>query len=252
MSIPYGVFANYYDYLMVDVDYDAWVERILSAVRKYSPKGKILVDLACGTGNISNRLSRKGYRVTGIDVSEAMLMMAQDKAYEQNLKIQYFKQDMKRFKVHQKSEIITCICDGLNYLTTSEDLEQFFKNASAQLNGEGIMILDLSSVYKYENVLSKRTIAELDEHVSFIWENHYNSEKGLLEFDIAFFVPEPNTDLYRKLEEHHVQKAHSLEALDSAYQAYFDCLEILDGETGTAYQENSERWMIVLKKKESR
>ncbi len=249
MSKPYGIFANYYDYLMTDVDYDAWTERIIQVIKQQVVNGKTLVDLACGTGNISNRLARKGYRVTGIDISEEMLMIAQDKAYEKNLRIQYFKQDMKQFKIHQKVDIITCICDGINYLLTDEALETFFKNASQQLVNEGLMVIDMSSVYKYEHVLSKRTIAELDDQVSFIWENHYDLKTGILEFDIAFFVPEPETEFFRKLMEHHVQKSHTLENLEKAYNNYFDCVQIVDGETGLDLHESSERWLLALKKR---
>ena len=249
MTKPYSVFANYYDYLMADVDYDAWANRIVTQLKKHAPKAKILVDLACGTGNISNLLAKKGYSVTGIDISDQMLMIAQDKAYEKHLRIQYLRQDMTRFAIHRKAEAITCICDGLNYLTTTEQVADFFENAANQLVDEGIMVLDISSPYKYEHVLSKQTIAELDEQVSFIWENHYDIRTGQLDFDIAFFVPEGDQGLYRRLMEHHVQKAHAIEALQAAYEGRFDLIGHLDGESGEGYKETSERWLLILRKK---
>lgn len=249
MSKPYSVFANYYDYLMADVDYDSWVSRILTQIKAHHPKARVLVDLACGTGNISNRLAQKGYAVTGIDLSEEMLMIAQDKAHEKHLRIQYLKQDMIRFATHRKAEVVTCICDGLNYLLTSEQLEQFFQNASKQLADGGLLVLDISSPYKYEHVLSKRTIAELDESVSFIWENHFDPQTNLLDFDIAFFVPEGSEGLYRRLLEHHRQKSHQYPELESAFMAHFDLISHLDGESGEALRPDSERWLITLRKK---
>lgn len=249
MTKPYSVFANYYDYLMEDVDYETWANRIVSQIKAHHPKAKILVDLACGTGNISNILAKKGYQVTGIDLSEEMLMIAQDKAYEKHLRIQYLKQDMTRFAIHKKTEVITCICDGLNYLTTGEKLRAFFENAANQLANEGIMVLDLSSPYKYEHILSKRTIAELDDSVSFIWENHFDNKTQLLDFDIAFFVPEGKDGLYRRLIEHHQQKSHGLLDLQVAFETCFELVSHLDGETGEALKDESERWLIILKKK---
>lgn len=249
MTKPYSVFANYYDYLMTDVDYDAWANRIVVQLKKHAPKAKILVDLACGTGNISNLLAKKGYSVTGIDISDQMLMIAQDKAYEKHLRIQYLRQDMTRFAIHRKAEAITCICDGLNYLTTDELLASFFENAANQLVDNGLMVIDISSPYKYEHVLSKQTIAELDEQVSFIWENHYDSSTRLLDFDIAFFVPEGNEGLYRRLVEHHTQKAHSLEMLQSAFEGRFEMVAHLDGESGETLKDTSERWLLLLRKK---
>ena len=248
MSKPYSVFANYYDYLMEDVDYESWTNRIVQQIKMHHPKAKTLVDLACGTGNISNLLSKKGYSVTGIDLSEEMLMIAQDKAHEKHLRIQYLKQDMMRFATHRKADVITCICDGLNYLLTEESLQKFFSNAASQLNDGGLLVLDISSPYKYEHVLSKRTIAELDDQVSFIWENHYDPGSGFLDFDIAFFVPEGNDGLYRRLLEHHKQKSHSIESLKMAFEASFECLCHLDGETGELLKAESERWLLVLRK----
>lgn len=249
MAKPYSVFANYYDYLMEDVDYEAWVSRIVTQLKTYHPKARVLVDLACGTGNITNLLAKKGYLVTGIDLSEEMLMIAQDKAYEKNLRIQYIKQDMVRFATHKKADAITCICDGLNYLHTQEQLNHFFENASKQLNDEGLMVIDISSPYKYEHVLSKKTIAELDESVSFIWENHFDSDTQLLDFDIAFFVPEGSDGLYRRLLEHHTQKSHQFSELESAFKSTFELICHLDGETGEALKKDSERWLLVLRKR---
>lgn len=248
MSKPYSVFANYYDYLMTNVDYDAWTERIVKQIKQHHPKARILVDLACGTGNISNRLAKKGYAVTGIDISEEMLMIAQDKAHEQHLRTQYLKQDMVKFATHRKAEVITAICDGLNYLTEDQQLKAFFANAWKQLTDEGLLILDLSTPYKYKYVLAERTIAELDEQVSFIWDNTFDDETQRLTFEIAFFVPEGEEGLYRRLTEHHVQKSHELETLKAAMADVFTIASIVDGETGETVSDTSERWLMVLKK----
>lgn len=248
MSKPYSVFANYYDYLMANVDYDAWTDRIANQIKTHNPKARILVDLACGTGNISNRLAKKGYSVTGIDISEEMLMIAQDKAHEQHLRIQYLKQDMVKFATHRKAEVITAICDGLNYLTEDQQLKLFFANAWKQLMDQGLLILDLSTPYKYQHVLAERTIAELDEQVSFIWDNTFDSETQRLTFDIAFFVPEGEEGLYRRMMEHHVQKSHSLETLKEAMAGLFTIASIVDGESGGVVEEISERWLMVLRK----
>lgn len=249
MSLPYSAFAAYYDYLMRDVNYDEWTDRIVFQIKKYHPRGRILVDLACGTGNITGRLAKKGFATFGIDLSDQMLMIAQDKAHEQHLRVQYLKQDMTNFRVHKKPDVITAICDGLNYLVKEGQAEAFFENASRQLNPEGILIIDLSSEYKYKHLLADRTIAELDEAVSFIWENSYDEAKKELHFDIAFFVKDQATELYRRELEHHVQRAYSADELIAYAGNRFECLAVLDGLTGQAFEEDSERLMLVLKKR---
>lgn len=249
MSLPYSTFAAYYDYLMRDVNYDEWAERIVIQIKTHHPKARILVDLACGTGNITGRLAKKGFATFGIDLSEQMLMIAQDKAHDQHLRVQYLKQDMTNFRVHKKPDVITAICDGLNYLVKEGQAKAFFDNANRQLNPEGILILDLSSEYKYKYLLADKTIAELDEEVSFIWENSYDEVKKELSFDIAFFVKDQVTGQYRREMEHHVQKAYSVSELLELAELHFECLAVLDGLTGEAFKEDSERLMIVLKKR---
>lgn len=249
MSLPYSTFAAYYDYLMSDVDYDQWAQRIVTQIKKHHPKARILVDLACGTGNITGRLAKKGYATFGIDLSEQMLMIAQDKAHEQHLRVQYLKQDMVRFRIHQKPDVVTAICDGLNYLVEEGQLEAFFENAAKQLNPEGLLILDVSSTYKYQHLLADKTIAELDDSVSFIWENSYDPTTQRLSFDIAFFVKDEGTGLYRRDLEHHVQRAYSLEEITACAAPHFDCLSILDGLTGEDFQNDSERLMLILKRR---
>lgn len=249
MSLPYSTFAAYYDYLMSDVDYDQWAERIVTQIKKHHPKARILVDLACGTGNITGRLAKRGFATFGVDLSEQMLMIAQDKAHDQHLRVQYLKQDMVRFRIHKKPDVVTAICDGLNYLVEPGQLEAFFENAAKQLNPEGLLILDVSSEYKYKHLLADKTIAELDDTVSFIWENSYDAIEKKLTFDIAFFVRDEATGLYRRELEHHVQRAFSLEEITQCAEPYFECLSIQDGLTGNDFESDSERLMLILKRR---
>lgn len=249
MSLPYSTFASYYDYLMSDVDYDLWSQRVIDQIKKYHPRARIVVDLACGTGNITGRIAKRGYATFGIDLSEQMLMVAQDKAHEQHLRVQYLKQNMVNFRIHKKPDVITSICDGLNYLVADEQVTAFFENANRQLNEQGLLVLDISTEYKYQNLLADKTIAELDDQVSFIWENHYSNETKRLCFDIAFFVKEEGSNLYRRELEHHEQRAFSQDELLAFALPHFECLAILDGLTGDAIKEDSERMMIILKRR---
>ena len=85
--------------------YDQWYETKLgsfvdevetkTALDLYQPQaGEIILDAGCGTGNFSIKLAQKGCMVTGIDISEEMLKKARCKAKNENLKIDFYKQNI--------------------------------------------------------------------------------------------------------------------------------------------------------------
>ncbi len=74
-------YADQYDLLYTDKDYEAECDLIEEVFRKYG-NGRIstILDLGCGTGNHAIPLASRGYHVTGIDISEDMITHAQKKA----------------------------------------------------------------------------------------------------------------------------------------------------------------------------
>ena len=77
---PYQGLAPIYDYVMAHVNYGEWAAYIHALCARFAPDTNRVVDLACGTGNVSFALHRLGYEVTGVDRSEAMLQVAREKA----------------------------------------------------------------------------------------------------------------------------------------------------------------------------
>lgn len=75
----YKGFSGVYDTLMAHAPYDQWVEWIENTLSAYGKDAVRILDLACGTGEMSVRLAEKGYDVTGVDISEDMLAQAQQK-----------------------------------------------------------------------------------------------------------------------------------------------------------------------------
>ena len=71
----YDMFAYYYDQMMADIDYDIFLDLVL----KYIPKDKYILDAGCGTGIITMALKKMGYQITGLDISNDMLMILRHK-----------------------------------------------------------------------------------------------------------------------------------------------------------------------------
>ncbi|MBN2797092.1 MAG: methyltransferase domain-containing protein [Clostridia bacterium] len=243
----YKGFAAAYDALMHNTPYDDWFEHLMAIYKKENFKGKDILDLACGTGEMSMRLSKKGFKVLGVDLSQEMLEIAQEKAYEKHLKIHYIQQDMTELELFHQYDSVISYCDGFNYITDENDLKAVFKTVFQYLKPGGLFVFDMSSFYKLSIILGENVIAENNDDISFIWENYFDPETNLLEFDLTIFQREKQ--FYRKFEETHVQRAYPLEQIESFLKRVgFEMLEILDTDTRQAVDATSERWLFVGRK----
>ena len=90
----YGSFAYIYDELMDDVDYGKWVEHIEEIISQQNAQVKNILELACGTGNITIPLAEKEYDIAGIDISEEMLDVAFNKSEEMQIPLVLLQQDI--------------------------------------------------------------------------------------------------------------------------------------------------------------
>lgn len=242
--LMYGDFAGMYDPLMKDVDYDSWAGYLL---RFIGAEGRRVTDCACGTGEITLRLARAGHTVTGVDISGDMLRIASEKARRAALKIPFVEQDMRRLALHRPQDAITCACDGVNYLDSPRAAEEFFRAANAALKAGGLLLFDISSRYKLENILGCNTFAEDEPGGAYIWKNNYDSKSRLIEMELTFF--ERQGELYRRFTERHIQRAHGAdELLGALRRAGFDA-EAYDFETTDPVKPDSERIQFVGRKR---
>lgn len=203
----YTRFAYVYDMLMADVDYEGWVDYIESIFYRYETKPQNIAELACGTGNISNLLALRGYHVIGTDLSEDMLSVAQEKAVDLGVQVVYLHQDMREMMLPNELDCILCVCDGINYILHADDLQNVFQSVYEHLKSGGLFIFDISSYYKLSHILGKNTFAENCRDVSYIWENYFDEEKRICDFDLTLFIREGK--LYGKYTENHRQRAYT-------------------------------------------
>lgn len=214
----YDDFAALYDPLMKDVDYDAWAEYLLSFLKEKEGKNLSIAECACGTGEITLRLARAGHKITALDISQEMLSVAGEKARRAGMKIPFVQQDMRKLLLHKPVDAVIAACDGVNYLTSREHVEQFFRAAHAALKPGGLLLFDVSSRYKLQEILAGNTFGEDDGEYAYFWRNAYDEDNKLLEMQLTFFSREGK--LYRRFTETHIQRAHSemelIHALESA------------------------------------
>ncbi|WP_408006858.1 class I SAM-dependent DNA methyltransferase [Pseudalkalibacillus sp. A8] len=248
--MSYQHFAGLYDRLMEDAPYDMWVSFVNNAIESYSNgPASSLLDIGCGTGEISTRLAQIGYHVTGIDLSEEMLAVARGKAEQNGLEIPFYQQDMRDLNGFTDQDIAVIFCDSLNYLRTTEDVKTTFQAVFKSMRNDGLLLFDVHTLYKIGEVFSEHTFALNDEEISYIWECHPGEEEGSVYHDLSFFLHIGDA-VYRRYDENHFQKTYSIETYTSILnEAGFEILALTADFTDRTPVETSERVFFVARKK---
>lgn len=247
MKYQYADFAAIYDRLMDNVDYDQWIRRINEIFQAYQLSPKRILEVACGTGNITIPLAQQGYEMTGIDISLDMLTVAQDKALAAGQKILFLQQDMTSLELPEAYDALLCLCDGVNYLVEDEDVEAFFQQAYGAIQKGGILIFDVSTPYKLECILGDNTFGENLGDLCYLWENHYDPLEETVEMDLTFFLQEGS--YFRKFEEYHLQRAHRLDKLvEMLKDAGFSNIQVEADYSGKEITDSTERAVYICRK----
>jgi ubiquinone/menaquinone biosynthesis C-methylase UbiE len=249
LAQAYEEFAAYYDRLMTDVDYDLWAKYLAGLLQEGGvlPEQTVL-DCACGTGEITLRLHKAGYRMTGADLSDRMLDQAQQKARKAGAKIAFIRQPMQSLSVHKPVSAITCACDGVNYLRTLDDVQAFFTAANRALKDDGMLLFDISSAYKLEKILAGQTFGEDEPECTYLWQNCFDEKTRLLEMRLSFFTPD-GKGAYKRFDERHVQRAHTKEEITALLeQSGFTVEGVYEAFTRNPATVQSERIQFVARK----
>lgn len=211
----YTDFASVYDELMDNTPYEQWCDNIVNVLGEYGINDGLVLDLGCGTGSLTQLLAAKGYDMIGVDYSEEMLNIACQKREKSGYDILYLNQDMREFELYGTVRAIVSICDSINYLLEDGDVVTCFKLVNNYLDPKGIFFFDFNTNYKYETIIGDRVIAETRDDCSFIWENFYDPEEMMNEYDITVFVREneEEPDIFRRFQETHFQRGYTLEEM---------------------------------------
>ncbi|MGB7594597.1 MAG: class I SAM-dependent methyltransferase [Erysipelotrichaceae bacterium] len=135
-TLNYCVLADFYDALVKDEEAtNQWV-----AYTKQRVKGKKILELACGSGEITLALADEGYQLDALDLSGEMINRARLK--DTANKICYMQGDMLDLSAYGTYDAILCYCDSINYLHPDQ-LDILFSEVSRHLNENGIFLFDM-------------------------------------------------------------------------------------------------------------
>lgn len=270
----YTDFASVYDTFMDDTPYQEWADFLAELISTYgiskpykngekalgtesSEKEKLeterdlVVDLGCGTGTLTELLSRKGYDMIGVDMSAEMLNVALAKKEKSGSPILYLCQDMRELDLYSTVGTVISVCDSVNYLLEDEEVLETFGLVNNYLYPGGIFLFDFNTVYKYEQIIGDTTIAENREKCSFIWENYYHEDGHINEYDLTVFAREEKSGLFRRFTETHFQRGYTVEEMKGFLeQAGLELIRFLDADTHKEPTACSERIYGIAREKQ--
>ena len=246
----YTSFAAVYDTFMDNIPYEEWEKYLKSLLYEYGGREGLVLELGCGTGNMTEILAQSGYDMIGVDNAEEMLEIAIEKRMKSGLDILYLQQDMREFELYGTVKAIVSVCDSVNYILEEEELEEVFRLVNNYLDPGGVFIFDFNTVYKYREILGDQTIAENREECSFIWDNYYYEEERINEYELSLFIREGDSELYRKYQETHFQKAYDLETMKRLItQSGLEYITAYDAFTKEAPTRVSERIYVIARER---
>ncbi|MFE4812291.1 methyltransferase domain-containing protein [Peribacillus simplex] len=247
--MTYERFAYVYDELMKDAPYEKWLMILTAKLEQYGIGGRKVLDLACGTGEMTVELAQHGFVVTGVDLSDEMLLVANEKAVKLGLSIPLFQQNMAELEGLGQFDCVTIFCDSLNYLRDEEDIVKTFSRVHEHLKDGGLFLFDVHSIYKMEEIFRDNTFAVNGEEVSYIWDCFPGVEPYSVEHDLSFFVRDDESGLYDRFDELHYQRTYPVEQYKKwLEQAGFTVSEVLADLEDAPLAAETERILFVASK----
>lgn len=248
MSQSYTSLAKYYDRLNCDINYTEWAAFLHRCLNKYGvKKGSLVLDLACGTGNISIPLAKLGYDVIGADLSPEMLEEAFFKSQEEGINILWLCQDMRSFELYGTVGAIVCCLDSINYLTGKQGFLKCLSLVHNYLDPDGIFIFDVNTPYKFKNIYGNNHYIIEADGVYCGWKNYYDSKSELCDFELSLFTK--NDDgTYDRHYELQRERCYSKAFIEKALQkSGFEIMAVVSDFEMKSTSDEDERWFFVCR-----
>lgn len=246
--MSYSYFAEYYDILTENAEYGKRADYFLELFKKHGHDMGLTLDLACGTGTLTLELCRRGTDIFGCDMSEDMLTIAQQKAYEEDMNIMFIKQKMQNLRLFGKIDTCISTLDSINHLPSAKDVQRTFAKVGEYMNDGGMFVFDLNTVYKHKYILGDNCYIYDTEKVFCAWQNNYHEKDNEVVITLDFF--ERDGKVYRRSSEQFSERAYSDDDIrNMAEKAGFAVEAVYDDMTFEDIKEDSQRAVYVLRKR---
>lgn len=246
MNHSYSVIADCYDILNSHISYKDWANDLCSVLKEFGVNDRSLVlDLACGTGNITIPMAAQSYDMIGVDLSYEMLNVARSKKHKGD--ILWLCQDMRSFELYGTVAAVVCCLDSINYLTSKNDLTKCFKLVHNYLDPDGVFVFDINTEHKFKTVYANNHYVLEGKGVYCGWQNYFNEKNGICEFDLSFFY-ENEDGSYTREDELQKEKCWGIDTLtDLLKKCGFEICRVSSDLKGSALLPDSERAFFVCR-----
>lgn len=243
---PYQVLAEIYDHVMTHVDYPKWARYVRDLIRRCKTfEVEEVVDLACGTASLTLELDDLGYRMTGADLSEAMLRVGGKKASAAGKTIPFLHRDLRRLNHMGPFDSAICMYDSINYIMDAADIERGLRSVYDILRVSGLFIFDVCTEQNSLRYFSDLRDAGQGPGYTYDRTSTYDRENKLQFNDFAIRFTDGDV-VWR---ESHTQRIYPLEEIEVQIRSSgFELIDVYSGFTFRRGSEQSDRVHFVLRR----
>ena len=245
--MSYDDFSRFYDLLTDNVEYEKRADYFCRLLSLCGIKNGILLDLGCGTGNMSFEMADRGFDVIGVDSSIGMLNAAQQKMFEKGIRVLLLNQNMQEIDLYGTVDCAVCVLDGINHLPDADDVKKTFEKVSLFMNKGGAFAFDVNTIYKHQNVLADNVFVYEPENLYCVWQNSFNAADNSVDISLDFFEEEDG--VYYRSSENFTEKAYELSDIRLwLEESGFEVVGVFDDLTTDEVKPQSERAVFLARK----
>ena len=210
----YQGFAYVYDELTDDISYQKRAAYFDGIIQSVTHQRGILLDLACGTGEMTCLLAERGYEMIGVDQSQDMLAVAAEKGRQVRGEAPIFlQQPMQELDLYGTIDACICCLDSVNYVTRPADLRRAFDRVHLFLMPGGLFLFDINAPGKLRG-LDGGIFLDETEDTYCVWRADWSERRKICTYGMDLFFREEG-GLWRREEEVHEERAYELEELEA-------------------------------------
>lgn len=220
----YEDFSYIYDKLSFDLDYEKYANNILKLVKEHNINKDHMLELACGSGMLTKYFFDEFNSIDALDISTDMLNVFANKYDSRNVNLIYY--DMVEFENPNSYDLIVILLDSINYVTDSRDLEKLFKNCYKNLKESGLLIFDINSEYKMNEIFGSNCYVYEYEDIFYTWDNFL--EDNLVDMHLNFFL-ENKDGSYKRIYEYQQERVYDRDFVkEMAKKSGFSNIKLYD------------------------
>lgn len=245
MNTGFSLIASCYDRIN-SAGYDEYLAFFLECIGRFSDiEVKEVLDLGCGTGELTERICKRGYDVVGVDGSEEMLAEAFSKCAGTGALL--LCQDMRDFELYGTVQATVCTYDCINYLLSTADVGKCFSLVNNYTEKGGLFVFDVNAPYRYEKIFADNAYVYEDGDDMLVWQNKYMKKRGICDFYLSYFTHEGD-GVYSRGDQVQRQRCYAVRTVEKLLRDNgFELCGVFGGVDMSPFTEESEKAYFIAK-----